>query len=234
MSKPLSPQCLGLVGGLGPAATVWFYSNILEAFGPRRETPRIVISHADPDYARECVQTRAVDKLATYLAGHITRLHEAGATFATMPAVAPFICAAELKERSPLPVLDMIDSVNAAIAARGLKRIALMGTRWVMESGFFNRLEGVEIVPFSEAETTTVHDIYMGIVDSSRVAPTDVKRLRDMARAMVKRNGVEAIALAGTELAVAFDEASAGFPALDCAQAHLDRIVETLHSAVKS
>jgi aspartate racemase len=231
MSKPLSPQCLGLVGGLGPAATIYFYNKILEAFTARKETPRIAISHADADYARDCVQSRALEKLATYLAEHIACTMEAGATFATMPAVAPFICAAELKTRSPLPVLDMIDSVNAAIAARGFKRVAIMGTRWVMESAFFNRLAGVEIVPFSTTDTTVVHDIYMGIVDTSRVAPADVERMREIGRAMVKRNGVDAIVLGGTELAVAFDETTAGFPALDCAAAHVGRIVETMRSA---
>jgi aspartate racemase len=70
----------------------------------------------------------------------------------------------------------------------------------------------------------------MGIVDSSRVAPADVERLRDVARKMVMQNRVEAVALAGTELAVAFDEASAGFPALDCAAAHVQRIVSAMRS----
>ena len=37
--------------------------------------------------------------------------------------------------------------------------------------------------------------------------------------------GLERVILAGTELSLAFDEATCGFPALDCARAHLDAIV---------
>jgi len=36
---------------------------------------------------------------------------------------------------------------------------------------------------------------------------------------------VEAIVLAGTDLNLVFNEANAGFPAVDCAAAHIDAIV---------
>jgi aspartate racemase len=39
---------------------------------------------------------------------------------------------------------------------------------------------------------------------------------------------VEAILLAGTDLAVIFDEETAGFPAIDVARLHIDAIVERL------
>ena len=39
---------------------------------------------------------------------------------------------------------------------------------------------------------------------------------------------VEAVLLAGTDLAVIFDEETAGFPCIDCARVHIDAIVERL------
>jgi aspartate racemase len=55
-----------------------------------------------------------------------------------------------------------------------------------------------------------------------------VARLRAIAAALCARDGVEAIVLAGTDLNLVFDETSAGFPAVDCAAAHVAAIVEEM------
>jgi aspartate racemase len=52
--------------------------------------------------------------------------------------------------------------------------------------------------------------------------------LRTIARRAITRDRLEAIALAGTDLAVAFDESSAGFAAIDCARVHIDAIVKAM------
>jgi aspartate racemase len=53
----------------------------------------------------------------------------------------------------------------------------------------------------------------------------DVEGMRAVAQACVRDQGVEAVLLAGTELSLAFQEADCGFPALDCARAHLDAMI---------
>ncbi len=228
MEQRTTSQCLGLVAGLGPAATVHYYKEIVAAFAARGVTPRLVMSHADSRHVLDCVSRKSLDELAAYLGDHIRRMADAGATIAAIPAVAPHICAPILARLSPVPLVDMIDAVRAELRARNLKRISLMGTRFVMESGFYGRLDGVEIVPPAPHDLTFIHDAYMGIVSAGRIAPADVERLRQIARAMIERHHVEIVALAGTDLALAFDEASAGFPALDCARVHLQAVVAAM------
>jgi aspartate racemase len=43
---------------------------------------------------------------------------------------------------------------------------------------------------------------------------------------MVEVQGAEAVLLAGTDLALAFNGFAAGFPVFDCAEAHVDAIFE--------
>ena len=64
--------------------------------------------------------------------------------------------------------------------------------------------------------------------------PTTSTGLRRIAADLQRRDGVEAILLAGTDLTVIFDEATAGFPCIDVARVHIDAIVERLrrHDAV--
>jgi len=46
-----------------------------------------------------------------------------------------------------------------------------------------------------------------------------------VAHALIRRERVEAILLAGTDLNLILSETNAGFPAVDCAAAHIDAIV---------
>jgi aspartate racemase len=174
------------------------------------------------------VQRDELDALTDYLNDHLRWMAAAGATIAAIPAVTPHICAPALAKIAPLPLVDIVDATRAALHRRGLKRVSLMGTRFAMESRFFGRIDGVEIVLPPPADVAFIHETYMGIVSSARTAPAAVDRLRHIARTMIDRDGVEAIVIAGTDLSLAFDEESAGFPALDCARVHLDALVEAM------
>ena len=48
----------------------------------------------------------------------------------------------------------------------------------------------------------------------------------DAGRALVEAEGVDAVLLAGTDLALAFSGYTPGFPVFDCAEAHVEAIAE--------
>jgi aspartate racemase len=228
MTFTTSKRCLGLLGGLGPAATVHYYNQILAAFSKRGITPRLVMSHAEANVVRDRVGSGDIAGLAAYLAEHVRTLAKAGADFAAIPAIAPHICASELVRQIPIPLIDPIPALGVELRERGLRRIGMLGSRWALESRFFGRLPEIDIVPLGAAETTEVHDIYMAMVANASVSPPQVERLRTIARNAIAREKLQAVALAGTDLAVAFDESTAGFPAIDCARVHIDALVDAM------
>jgi aspartate racemase len=77
-------------------------------------------------------------------------------------------------------------------------------------------------------EMKFVGEAYQRLLDTWTPAAGDVERLRGIAAALQERDGVESILLAGTDLAVIFDEANAGFPCIDVARLHIDAIVARL------
>jgi aspartate racemase len=77
-------------------------------------------------------------------------------------------------------------------------------------------------------EMDFVGKAYQRILDTQAADPADATRLREIAAILQQRDGVEAILLAGTDLAVMFDETSAGFPCIDVARLHIDAIVARL------
>ncbi|HXL27892.1 MAG TPA: hypothetical protein VN968_01170, partial [Bradyrhizobium sp.] len=66
------------------------------------------------------------------------------------------------------------------------------------------------------------------IVNAGRGTEEHAAALRKIANVLCKRDGVEAIVLAGTELALVFNENNTDFPAIDCARLHIDGIMREI------
>jgi len=219
---------IGLVGGLGVGATIHYYQRLAGAVADHAPAAKLLISHASVEHVLTLVGQNALDALADYLADHIHMLSSAGAGFAAVTAVAPHICAAQLKRRIGLPFVDLIDCVRAELAARNVRRLAILGTRFVMESDLFGRLQDFQIVRPDAASIDVVHANYIQLATAGSTAGVDVEGLRRIAQNLVTRQGADIVVLAGTELSLAFDEADCGFRALDCARAHIDAIVRRM------
>src|SRR6185295_12206940 len=219
-------RCLGLIGGLGPGATVHYYRGLLAAHAAQGRVARMLIAHADVDHGRPLAEANKLDELARYLNGFIDATAAGGAEMAAIVAATPHICTAQLLPLLKIPLIDMVATVADAIHARGLKRIALFGTRSTVESKMFGRL-GADVVIPTPDEIAFIHDRYLDVV-YDRSTPAGLDRLRELAHTLIRREGAEAVLLAGTDLSMVMNENNAGFPTLDCAGAHIAAITKRL------
>ena len=223
----MSGACVGIVGGLGVEATIHYYKAITAAF-KGRPAPRLLIAHADVDRGLAYVRAGEADKLGAYLASLVNQLADGGAEAVAIPAVTPHLCIAEVKRLSRVPLISIMDEIAAELRRRGLARVAAFGTRFTVESGLFGLVPGVSFAKPTPDEIDTIHDSYFTIVDTGRLGADRIAGLRAIAHRLCRDEGAEAILLAGTELALVFDEANAGFPAVDCTRLHLEAIVRRL------
>ena len=220
-------RCLGLIGGLGPPATVYYYRSIIAAHEARGYAARMLIAHADINRVRLTVEAKDYDGLARYLAKLIGDTKAGGAELAAMVAITPHICAPQLLPISPLPLIDIVTETANAVRKQGHKRVALLGTRFTLETRMFGRLDGIDVVMPRPAEIDQIHDAYMNIV-SGRSPAAQVSLLRELAHTFIKRDGAETVLLAGTDLSTEFNEGNTDFPAIDCARLHVEAIVRQL------
>lgn len=224
----MTKSCVGIVGGLGVGATVHYYEKITAACKARGVVPDLAFVHADVDYGQALIRAGKLDELASYLATFIDRLGRAGADAAVLPAVTPHICIAQLRERTRLPIINIVDPITAELQARRITRVALFGTIFTMQGSLWGQLTHAEIVKPKTEEMDFIGKAYQRILDTQNADPDDAAGLRRIAADLQRRDGVEVILLAGTDLALMFDEATAGFPAIDVARLHIDAIVERL------
>jgi aspartate racemase len=216
---------IGLVGGLGVGAAIHYYRALAAAHDDRLRPLRLVMDHASISRATEYASKGDRHGLAVYLAGFLSRLKSAGATFGVIPAVTPHLCIDELKRITPLPVIDITEAVASAVRERKLSKVALFGTRFVIESDLYGRLAGVDVVRPRPDEVEFVHRAYTHLAHSATVSDDDRRQLTDLAGTLEKREGVDAILLAGTDFALMFDASNTSFPHLDCARIHIDAIL---------
>jgi aspartate racemase len=205
---------LGLIGGLGPVATIHYYRELVKA-----QAGEVLIIHADMEHALGYVKRSDRIGLAEYFARLIERLAHGGANLAAISAVTPHICIRELKKISALPLVNIIEEVGAEIRSRGYKRVALFGTRFVVETSMFGMLEGIDVVVPDQVDA--IHQAYMQTVAGETGG-------RAILSQIARELPVDAIVLAGTDLSLIFDETNTDFPHVDCAKTHVQAIMRDL------
>ena len=223
-------RCLGLIGGLGVGATIHYYTELVKEHAARGCVPDILIVHADVNRVLRDAAARDTRRLAAYLAELLERLSNGGARIAAIPAVTPHICAIELRELSPILIVSLTGAILREIQIRQLKRVALFGTRFTMESRMFGQLPGVEVVMPRADEVDFIHETYVQIVNAGRATEEQYQGLRRIAHTLCERERAEAVILGGTELSLVFNEANTDFPHIDGARVHLEAIMRVLNA----
>ncbi|MEL6317565.1 MAG: aspartate/glutamate racemase family protein, partial [Pseudomonadota bacterium] len=152
------------------------------------------------------------------------RLARAGADRVAVTSIGGHFCIEAFKPLSALPVIDIVDAVRDAVAARGARRVGLIGTRTVMESGFYGGLAPVETLAPPGALADAVHAAYVDMATSARVT-AEQRAVFDEACAALLEAGADAVLLAGTDLALAYDAQTSDLPLIDGIAAHVAAIL---------
>jgi aspartate racemase len=123
---------VGLIGGIGPAATDFYYRRLIAAFASRKTPLELTIAHADTPTLLKNLASNDKAAQAAIFARLTERLAVAGANCVAITSIAGHFCMDAFKAVSPLHAVDMIVEVNQAIAERGLSRVGILGTQTVM------------------------------------------------------------------------------------------------------
>jgi aspartate racemase len=217
---------IGLIGGIGPAATDFYYRRLISTFASRKAALELTIVHADtPTLLRNLASNDTATQVAIFMK-LTNRLAAAGAECVAITSIAGHFCIGAFKASSVLPVVDMISEVSRAIEQRGYERIGILGTRTVMETRLYGGVSSVEVVPPSGQDLEDVHQAYVAMAASGIVTEAHRAAFAAASKKLLRESGVEAIMLGGTDLALVFNERDTDFPLIDCAGIHADAIAK--------
>ncbi len=221
---------IGIVGGLGPESTRDYYQGIIAAFSHdgRFEYPQIFIHSLNLAPVLAMFKAQAWDELADLLVASIQALDRAGAEFAAIASNTPHLVFGQVRARSPLPLISIVEATQERALALGLKRPGLLGTLTTMGSDLYQRAfapSGLE-VPVPPAEDQALiqrrldEEIELGIIkDSTR------RELLDIVARLKQAKGIDSVILGCTELPLILDRDELGLAFLNTAAIHVDAIV---------
>ena len=215
---------IGLIGGIGPAATEFYYRGLVRAHASTGNAMDLTIVHADiRDLIRNATNGAGQEQAEIYLE-FVKRLQSAGADAVAVTSLGGHFCIQELEAISPLPVINAIPVINAYLEQRQLERVALLGTRFVMESGIYGGISAVEFVLPQGDDLCAVHDTYLAIATSGAATEEQCAFIFSIGKRLCEDRGAEAVVLGGTDLFLVFENRECGFPVIDCAEVHIEAL----------
>lgn len=225
---------LGLLGGMSWESTVEYYRLINRGVGSRlgglHSAPLLVHS---VDFAGIAARQQRGDwaGAAAQLAAAARGLERAGAAALLLCTNTMHHVAAAIEDAVDVPLLHIVDPTGAALQAAGVRRAALLGTRYTMELPFWReRLAagyGVELVVPGEDERAEIHRVIYDELCRGIVS--------DRSRAFYRRTiaglgvaGAEAVILGCTEITLLIGAADSPLPVFDTTALHAHVAVEFL------
>lgn len=214
---------VGLISGIGPAATDFYYRGLIDAMKAKGARLDLTMVHADaPTLVRNFEASQPEEQADIFL--RLTeRLATAGADCVAITSIGGHFCIEQFRQHSPLPIIDLIAEMNGHLAQQEYKRVGLLGTDTVMKTRFYGGVTSTEILAPPPHVIDDVHRAYVDMALNASVNAGQRKVFVDAGKALADQ-GAETILLGGTDLFLAFDGQAVPFETLDCASVHIDAI----------
>ncbi|SHL29466.1 aspartate racemase [Roseovarius marisflavi] len=212
---------IGLIGGIGVAATVAYYEQLTAAAERMGASLDLTIVHAD---VHELIRNNLADERgaqATAYARLIDRLKRAGCDCAAITSLGGHFCFEETRAIASLPLVSAVAPLDAYFAAEGLETVGLLGTRVVMETRLYGQLRKTRAVALDD-EIATLSRAYLDMAVAGTCSTTQRDLFMDAGHRMTRDHGAEAIVLAGTDLTLAFGGQNPGYRVIDALDVHVD------------
>ena len=213
-------KTIGILGGMGPAATCDLMMKIINKTAAERDQdhiPVLVDSNTMIPDRTDAILHRGEDPVPQ-LTASARRLEVAGADFLIMPCNTAHFFIDDIRRSVNVPVMSMLSETVSALAASGVKKAAILATDGTVQSGIYRKAfeaEGIEdIYPDDEQQKLIMSVVYeyikRGITDPDLLPRKEMATMKDV----LKNRGAEALVLACTELPMAFEYM--GLCAADC------------------
>jgi aspartate racemase len=230
-------KTVGIIGGIGPESTIEYYRGIIAGYRERQNDgsyPSMIINSISLTVLVDLITANELDQAADHLVSELQKLAHAGVDFGVIAAGTPHIVFDEVRARSPIPLISIVEAACAAAAKLKLKRVALFGTKFTMQGTFYSdvfRRPGITLIVPNPTEQAYIHDKYMNDLVNGIILPETRARLLATLDSMKERDGVEGLILGGTELSLIIRDAEHnGMPILDTTKIHVERIVAEMLS----
>jgi len=222
MSKTTPSKVLGVLGGMGPAATLDFLAKLQAATPVSREQDHLrVLVDINPKVPD---RNDSYDAAGPVLAQMAVGLREAGAQVLVIACNTAHAYVDQVKA-SGLPLIDLIETAGLAAKAQRAERVGVLGTGGALAlyRRTFSHL-GIEAVTLDDHEQVEFMALLYRIKHGD-LGPDSRQTMAALAHRLVGK-GAQVVVAGCTEVPLVMGAADLAVPFIDATQALARRCVE--------
>lgn len=198
-------KLLGVLGGLGPMSSVYFYEMLTShtyAECDQQHINILISSRADTPDRTDFIIGRSKNNPLDTMKKEVDKLAEAGAELIAIPCNTAHYFYRGIAENSKVPILNIIDETVSFCKHLGLAKVGVLATEGTVLSGAYREVlerEGIEYMSCSDDDQKKISDIIYKDVKQGKEPDLDVfLEIADHLTA----HGCERIILGCTELSL--------------------------------
>lgn len=224
-------KTLGLIGGMSWESTIPYYRIINEAVKERLgglHSARLILYSVDFAEIEACQAAGDWAKSAEIMADAAVKLQQAGADYIvictnTMHKVVP-----EMLSKLQIPVIHIADATAAALKKKGIRKAALLGTKYTMTQDFYKQRladNGIEVVVPEADDIEIVNDVIYNELCRGEIKESSRKKYAEIINKL-KAAGAGGVILGCTEIGLLIRAEDAVLPVFDTTVIHANRAAE--------
>jgi len=218
-------KTIGLIGGMSWESTITYYEilnkEVVQALGGFHSS-KIFMYNVDFAELEENMSSGNWEGNAKILSDAAKRLEGAGADFIVIATNTMHKLVPQIEKEIKIPILHIADATAAAIKRDGIKKVALLGTKFTMTQDFIQgklKNAGLEVFLPEEKDIEFVNDVIFNelclgkVLDSSR---REYQRIISY----LKERGAEGVILGCTEIGMLISQKDSLLPVYDTTIIH--------------
>jgi aspartate racemase len=223
---------IGIVGGIGPESTLYYYRAILDAFKAdylKSGYPEMVIESLDLKQCMDWAEEQRWDLWIKTIVQCLENLQAAGADFGVIASNTPHKYFADIQSKTKLELISIVTETCTHIGTTRCTRPALWGTRYTMESDFYPtqlKAKGIQAIVPNANEQAYIQDKLFSEIELGIIRDQTRQELMGIIQIMKKRDRIDSVILACTELPLILSPQDIQLPCFDTAAIHVASIVQ--------
>lgn len=222
------PKTIGIIGGMGPAATADLFAKLIAATGAERDQDhlRILIDNNPRVPNRNDAIAGVGPSPGPHLAAAARGLQQAGADFLVIACNTAHAFQADIEAAITIPLLSMIDATADEAAASGADRVGVLAADGCRGAHLYDRAferRGVTAIFLDETQQAEFMRLIFR-VKAGDVGAEVQRRMQSLANTLYAR-GAEAIVAACTEVPIVLSSEALAVPVINSTDALVSRAI---------
>ena len=221
-------KTIGLIGGMSWESTATYYKIINETVKEKLgglHSAKCILYSVDFQEIEECQANGNWEKSGEILGEAAYNLEKAGADFIVICTNTMHKVVNQIKEKISIPILHIAEMTAEKILEKGLKNIALLGTKYTMEQDFYKSKlieKGINVIIPDKNDIEIINEVIYDELCLGTINSNSKKKFLEIVDKL-RSKGAEGIILGCTEIGLLIKNEDTDVPLFDTAIIHAEQ-----------